>query len=337
MIDAGARARFRSLLDDYQVAQAVRVAADLGLADLLARGPRSSDDLASATGAHPRSLLRLLRALARLDVVTRLTRAFFDATPLTACLTTEAPDERSIRALPGGLPHEREAWEHLRYSVMTGKSAFRHLHGEGSWEYHERHPDLGENLHAGMSRGTRQWAGSVVAAYDFAGVDCVVDVGGGRGALLAAVLQAHPRTRGVLFDRPSVVRAAGPLLEAAGVADRCEIVGGDFFAGVPAGGDLYLTKSILHNWEDDAARRILRKCRAVMPSAGRLVLVEPVLDPDNPEQREMLFMDLHMLVVHGAGERTADEFSALLDSAGFRLTRVIPTDMMGSVIEAVPT
>lgn len=258
----------------------------------------------------------------------------FAATPLPAFIQTIAPDPCWIRSLPGGLPHEREAWEQLAYSIRTGKSAFHHLYGMGSWEFHNRHPEQGKVLHGRMSQGTIPWTGAVLAAYSFAETHCVVDVGGCRGALISTILRENPGLRGILFDQPQVIGKAEVLLQEAGVADRCEIIEGDFFAGVPSGGDVYLCKSVLHNWDDHEARRILGNVRAVMPSGGKLVLVEPVLDPDDWTQRAMCFMDLHMLVLHGARERTADEFSALFASAGFRLTRIIRKEI--SVIEAVP-
>jgi hypothetical protein len=326
----------RALLGDYQVAQAVAVAVDLRIPELLADGPKAIDELTQATGAHQQSLDRLLRALASAGVFARSSAGHYAAGPLAPVLQSVALDPEAIRALPDGLPHERESWQHLRYSVMTGESAFRQLHGMSSWAFHERHQDRGDVLHATMSRGTQTWAHAVLAAYSFAGLKCVVDVGGGRGGLIAAILRAYPSLHGILFDQPSVVRGAVPLLATARVADRCTIVAGDFFTHVPAGGDLYLTKSIIHNWEDNDARRILGNCRAVMRLDSKLVLIEPVIAPGNLTEREKYFMDLHMLVIHGSRERTSEEFAMLLSSAGFRLTQIIPTEMMGSVIEAVP-
>jgi hypothetical protein len=326
----------RGRLGDYQVAQAVAVAGELRIPELLAHRPKSIDELAQATGTHPRSLSRLLRALITIGVFVPAGEGKIAASPLTASLRHVALDPAAIRALPGGLPHEREAWEHLRHSITTGQSAFRHLHDQSSWDFHAQQLDQGDVLHATMSRGTQQWARAVLTAYSFADAACVVDVGGGHGALIAAILQTYPHLRGILFDQPSVVRGALPLLTEAGVADQCAVIAGDFFAHVPAGGDFYLIKSIIHNWDDGDARQILANCRAVMQPTHRLVLVEPVLEPDNLNQRDKFFMDLHMLVIHGSRERTAEEFEILLSAAGFRLTRCIPTEMMGTVIEAVP-
>jgi SAM-dependent methyltransferase len=328
-------ARFRKLLSDYRIASALNVAKELGIPALLASGPRTLVELTRVTEAHPRSLFRLLRALVSVGAIGQIDEGTYVATSLTPYIATDLPSAQAIRALPGGLPHEREAWDHLRDSIITGESAFRRLHGESSWDYHDRYPELGAALHDGMASGTREWARAVLTAYSFADATVVVDVGGGRGALLAAILRAYPHLLGILFDRPAVVQAAPPWFADAGVSDRCRIIAGDFLSSVPNGGDLYLCKSILHNWDDDSARRILQNCRRVIPPVGRLVLVEPVLDPGDPNQRDTFLMDLHMLVIHGSGERTAAEFTALLASTGFRLTWMSPSGM--SILEAVPT
>jgi hypothetical protein len=182
-----------------------------------------------------------------------------------------------------------------------------------------------------MAATAQDVAAGIVAAYDFAGVGSVVDVGGGSGALLAEILRAHPSIRGILFDLPRVVEAAGPILEAAGVLDRCDVVGGDFFEEVPAGGDVYVLKGVVHDWDDGDAVRILRNCRRVMGTESRLLLIEQVVPDDRAPEPFTLFMDLHMLAIHGAGERTAEDFGALLDSAGLRLARVVFLPLGGAM------
>jgi hypothetical protein len=234
-INSGSLDTLRGLLDDYRIAQAVAVACELGIPKLVADHPKSIDEVIQATGTDPRSLSRLLRALISIGVFAQLSEGQIAASPLLASLRLVALDPVAIRAVAGGLPHERESWGHLRHTIKTRQSAFRHLHGQSSWDYHAQQPDRGEVLHVNFSRGTQQWAHAILAPCSFANAECVIDVGGGQGALIAAILQAHPQLRGILLDQPSVVRGALPLLKEAGVADRCAIIAGDFFVHVPAG------------------------------------------------------------------------------------------------------
>jgi SAM-dependent methyltransferase len=329
--------RLRELIRGYQVSQAIGVAASLGLADLLANGPRSADDLAQSTGAHRRSLLRLLRALTSVGVFRQDPESRFALAPLGQFLQADAPGSLRALAIHEGHPNEWTAWGDLRHSIMTGESAFRHVHGMDPWEYRATHPEVGRIFDAAMGSGSpAEAAAPYLSAYGFADMRCVVDVGGGRGTLLAGLLLARPTLRGILFDLPSVVEAATTRLGATGVLDRCAIVAGDFFAAVPDGGDVYVLQGVLHDWDDAAARRILVSCRRALDDGGRLLIADHVIDPDDPSQAGANSMDLHMLVVYGSGERTAADFAALLAAAGFRLTRVIPVQGSWSLIEAVP-
>lgn len=217
--------------------------------------------------------------------------------------------------------------------MRTGAPASPHVFGADLWAYLARHPADQAVFGAAMTGLSTLETAAVVAAYDFAGVDTLVDVAGGHGALLAAILTAHPTMRGILVDLPPVVADAAASLEAAGVAARCRTVGDDMLVSVPAGADAYILKSILHDWDDERAVAILRVCRAAMPAHGTLLLVEHVLAPGNtPDPGKV--QDLNMLVVLGGRERTAAEFNALLGAAGFTLTRIIPTAAPVSVIEA---
>jgi SAM-dependent methyltransferase len=332
------RARLRLMIDGYQVSQAIAVAAELGIADLLAAGPRRAEELAQATGAHRRSLLRLLRALAAIGVLVEVAggERTFGLSPLGDGLRSDAPGSVWALAIQAGQPAMWAAWGDLRHSVMSGESAFRHIHGMGAWDYRAQHPDAGERFDRAMEAGAKEIATRIVAAYDFGGVRRVVDVGGGHGALLAEILGARPAVRGVLFDLPRVVEAAGPVLEAAGVGARCEVVGGDLFAEVPAGGDVYVLKGVIHDWDDADAIRILRNCRRVMGAGSKLLVIEQVIPDDRGAEPFTLFMDLHMLAIHGAGERTVEEFGELFTTAGFRLGRVVPVDGAMRVLEASP-
>jgi hypothetical protein len=326
----------RRLANGHQVAQAIHVAAVLGIADLLADGPRTSDDLADATGAHPGALYRLLRALAGVGVFREEADRRFALTDLGACLRADAPEPGGSWAAFVGEPYQWQAWGALLHSVRTGENAFRHVHGVDSWTYRAHHPDLSAGFDRAMTDLSRQVSTAVLAAYDFGRFKQVVDVGGGNGAFLAAILAKYPGMHGVLFDQPHVVRGAGPTLTAAGVADRCEIVGGSFFEAVPAGGDAYVLKAILHDWEDAPAAQILRTCRAAMVDGTALLVVERELGGPN-ENPDAKFSDLNMLVGPMGQERTPDEYAALFAAAGFRFVGFTPSAVGTGVYEGVAT
>lgn len=222
------------------------------------------------------------------------------------------------------------------HSVKTGEPAFPEMYGMTAWEYRAAHPEENTIFDAAMTGLSLAEAEAVVRSYDFSGIGVLVDVGGGTGALLAAILVANPALRGILFDQPHVVAGAKDLLEVAGVADRCEVVSGSFFEAVPGGADAYLLKSIIHDWDDASAIEILRKCRAAIADTGRLLLVERGIRPRN-EPDPAKFIDLMMLVMLGGQERTADEYEKLYAEAGFRLTSVLHTGSLLDIIEGVPT
>ncbi|MGH2532076.1 MAG: methyltransferase [Thermomicrobiales bacterium] len=328
-------AQLHRMIDGYQVAQAIAVAATLGIADLVADGPKTSKELARITGAHPRALHRLLRALASVDVFTQDNDGRFAMTPLAEGLRGDIPGSLRAWAIHAGQPYMQAAWAHLHYSVTTGEPAFPHVHGVSSWQYRQQHPTAGQVFDEAMGASAHD-ATDIVHAYDFGAVDRVVDVGGGHGALIAAILTTYPNVRGTLFDQPHVVDGAAPTLHAAGVADRCAVVAGDFFDEVPASGDLYILKGVIHDWDDDSASRILRTCRRAMTAERTLLLIEQIIPIDDKAGASAYFMDLHMLVIHGGVERTADDLAALLASAGLRQTRVVPTKTGLNLIEAVP-
>ena len=328
-------ADLRQMLQGFWVTQALYVTAKLGITDLLAAGPRTADDLARETGTHARALYRLLRAVASVGVLSEDEAGAFGLTDLGQYLRADHLQSARGWALYVGEPMMYGTWQHLLHSVTTGEPAFRHLHGVDPWEYRARHPDVGAVFDNAMTSNSLWQRDAVVASYDFSGERTVVDVAGGHGALLAGILAANPRARGVLFDQPHVVAGAEPVLRAAGVADRCALVGGSFFEAVPDGGDVYLLKAIVHDWDDAQAAAILRICRRAMTPGARLLLIERVLAPgDAPDPAK--YADLNMLVMLGGQERTADEFAALYEAAGFRLTRVIPAATGVSLIEGAP-
>jgi hypothetical protein len=322
----------RRLINGYQVTQAIHVAATLGIADLLRDGPLSSDELAAATSTHARSLHRVLRALASVGVLHEGEDGHFALTEIGAGLRSDAAEPLGGWAAYVGRPAHFRAWGALLDAVRTGENAFASVHGSDVWEYRSRHPDEGAAFDRAMTHTSRRANGALLEAYDFGRFDRVVDVGGGHGALLAAVLAAHPRMRGVLFDQPHVVADAAPVLEAAGVADRCEVVAGSFFDAVPPGGDAYLLKAIVHDWEDDEALRILRNVRAAIADGGAVLVVERELGAPNANPDAKL-SDLNMMVGPGGRERTRDELAALFEDAGFALQRVVPTAVGVDVFE----
>jgi O-methyltransferase/methyltransferase family protein len=320
----------RRLVNGFQATQAIGVAARLGIADLLAAGPRASDELAAATGAHPGALYRLLRALASVGVLHESADRQFALTPIGACLRTDAAEPVAGWAVFVCEPYYRQAWDALEQSVRTGENAFRHVHGVDPWTYRQRRAEINAVFNRAMTDRSRQVSAAVLDAFDFGRYAAIVDVGGGAGAFLAAVLARHPAMRGVLFDQPHVVADAGPILEAAGVADRCAVEGGSFFDEVPAGADAYLLKSILHDWDDRKCGEILRTCRRAMLPGATLLVVEQELGPPN-ENPDAKFSDLNMLVVPGGQERSDDEYAALFTAAGFRFVGVTPSEAGVSV------
>lgn len=317
-----AAAELRRLVNGYQVSQAIHAAATLGIADLLADGPRASDDLAAATGTDPRALYRLLRALSSVGVFHEDAERRFALTELGAALRTDSPDSMVDMVIYSGRQYYREAWSSLLESVRTGDTAFRLVHGVDVWEYRAQRPEesaIFDRAMAALSRMQVRW---VLDAYDFGRFRKIVDVGGGNGALLGALLAEHEHLRGVLFDQPHVVAGVD-------LGERGEVVAGSFFETVPDGGDAYLLKWIIHDWEDDDATRILRTVRR---HGETILLIERVIGPPN-EGAEAKFSDLNMLVAPGGKERTREEFAALFDAGGYRLLEVTPTAGAMCVIE----
>jgi hypothetical protein len=333
--ERAAAAAVLRMISGIHISRAVFVAAELGIADLLADGPMSSAQLAEATGTHEPSLYRVLRLLAALGVLAEHDRRSFGLTVLGDRLRTDVPASmRSWAGLVDAVGGVR-VFEPIVHTIRTGESGVDAAYGMGLFDFLARRPHDEARFDAAMAERTSAFAPSVAAACDFAGVRTVADVGGGRGTLLAAVLRAHPGLRGILAETPAVAAAAGPALEAAGVAGRCEVVAGDFFAAVPAGADRYLLANVLHDWDDDRAAAILARCRDAMAPGGRVLIIERLI-PDDPEQAlPALLSDINMLVVTGGMERTDAQYAALLDTAGLCLTRVTPVAPPYGVIEGV--
>lgn len=323
------------MIRGYQVVQMIYVAAELNLADLIADGPRSSSELAVATGTQPTALYRLLRALASLGIFAEDEQGRFGLTPLAQLLRQGVPGSLHATALFHGDSLTQGVWGNLLHTLKTGEDGHHRLYGMSAWAYHEQNLDYSRLFDNFMTEVSSLDTAAVVSAYDFSNTTLLVDIAGGHGSLIAAILKANPTLQGILFDQPHVLSGAQPVLEAAGVTDRCQQVSGDFFAELPANGDAYLLKSIVHDWNDTDSIRILKNVRRAMKPDGKLLLVEFVIPSGNDPHPGKL-IDINMLVSLGGRERTEAEFRDVLAHADFRLTQVIPISSGKSVIEAMP-
>jgi hypothetical protein len=317
----------------YWVSQSLYVAARLGVADLLKDGPAGVEDLARATGTQPAPLFRLMRVLASVGVFAEEGERRYKLTPLSEQLLSGPKSMRPMLIHLGEAPSWR-AWGELLHSVETGKTAFPHANGAEVFPFYAAHPESAEPFNEAMTAYSNVVTAAVVGAYDFSPFHKIVDVGGGHGHLLASILKAAPEASGVIFDLPAVVEGARARVEAEGLAGRCEVSGGDFFESVPEGGDAYVLKTIIHDWDEERALSILRNVHRAMKDEGKLLLVETVIeDGDGPPFSKL--SDLHMMVMTGGQERTEAEYATLYERAGFRLTRVVRTESLMGVVEGV--
>lgn len=321
------------LTSGYQVTQAVHVAATLGISDVLAESPKSLAQLAESTGTDTGALARLMHALVALGLYA-VDDGTYSNTELGTALRTDVPRSVAGWARFIGKGSHWQAYTGLEDSIRTGETAFPAVHGEAVWEYRAKHPAEQAAFDAAMTSISETLSDAVVDAYDFSRFGTLVDVGGGRGRLLIGILSRYEAVRGVLFDQPDVVAGAHDLLSAAGLSERCLVVGGNFFDAVPEG-DAHLLKAVIHDWADAESIEILRTCRRSMPAHGRLLLVEQLLD-QSPDPVRTAFSDLNMLVMTGGRERTTDEYRTLLAAAGLDLITTIPTASPAFILEAAP-
>lgn len=323
------------IISGFWISRAVYAIAKLGIPDLLKSGPKTAEELASATKMHAPSLFRVLRALVSVGILNSAEGGRFAQTPISETLVTDAPGSLRWFAVSELGQEHYPAWGNLMQSIKTGDIAFDDFFGVDIWTYFQQNPEDGAVFNNSMSAVTAATNEAITTRYDFSSFEKIVDVGGGHGGLMTGILKANPKLKGVLFDAEEVIQGARPKLEAAGVADRCETIAGNFFTSVPAGGDAYIMKWIIHDWNDEKAVTILRHCRNQMPPNGKLILVDCVV-PETDEPDFSKFIDMNMLVMTGGKERTAKEFEQLLGAAGFKLLRVIPTDLPTSIVEAEP-
>jgi hypothetical protein len=325
--------RVLNLSTGYIVSYCLSAAARLGISDLLAAGPRSTDELAASTGTQAQALYRMLRTLAAEGVYTEVSPRRFALTELGGYLRSDVPHSMRNWAVMNSGPIPT-AFHHLLHSLRTGETAFKQLYGKSHYEYLAEHPEDAQNFNAAMKDLSAQFTAQVLEAYDFGGLGHIVDVGSGPGTLLTAVLKQYPENRGTLMDLPHIAARARCFVAAAGLTERCDFVGGNFLESVPAGGDAYILSLILHNWSDAHCVSILRNVRAAMKPGARVILIDTMI-PEGDVPHFGKPSDMVMLVVMGGQERSAAEYCRLFLQAGLRLTRVVPTQGFISVVEAV--
>jgi hypothetical protein len=321
-----------AVLGDYTIPFTIRVIADLGVADHLADGPRHVDQLAAATGCASRPLYRALRALASRGIFIERSAGVFALTPMAEVLRSDHP--YSLREGFPLLPADVQAWAKFDYSVRTGKPSFDQVHGQTYWSYLKEHPEDRSRFDKAMRCYSRVELRAVLSLYDWASFGTLVDIGGGNGGFLAGLLPHFPSLRGVLFDFPHVVADAPATLEAAGVADRCEIVPGTAFDGVPPGHDGYMMKRVLYDWDDEHAVTMLRAIRVAMRPDSRLLILDPIAERIGAYEYA-LSVDMLMLAMVTGYTRTREELAGLLAQAGLEMTRLIATPNF-PIVEARP-
>lgn len=316
------------------LSQAIHIATKLDIPGLLKDGPKSSVELAQATNTHAPSLYRLLRALASAGIFVEDDQRSFELTPLGQLLRRDVPGSMAAAGLLFGSTLQWETLGELLYSLQTGKPSFEHHFGMNIWQYYSSHPEEWELFQYAMSSFSAAESHAILQAYDFSPFQTAVDVAGGQGQLLVSILKAYPAIRGTLLELPDVVRQAEGVFKAADVDGRCEAVSGDMFVSIPADRDLYIMKTVIHDWQDEQARALLQQCHAAMPAHAKLLVISEVIAPANAPDSSK-FMDLTMLVSFGGCERTATEFEALFDATGLKLNRIIPTHSPLKIIEGV--
>ena len=317
------------------VSHLIYVAAKLELADRLRRGPRTIEELATAAEVQAPALYRVLRALASVGVFAETKDKRFKLTPLAVTLQKAVPGSMHAAALMLSEKYQEDAWGQLLHGVKTGEIPFLKAHGVSIFEYLEKHPEDLKVFGETMTNVSSTENPAIATAYRFAGIRTLVDVGGGNGSLLAAILKANPKLKGVLFDQPSVIARAKQdrHVTAKGIAERSALESGNFFEAVPKGGDAYLMKRTLHDWDDERCVKILANCCAAMTEKGRVLVIDAVIPPGNDPDRGKL-LDMQMLII-GGRERTKQEFATLFRNAGLKLARVVPTKCPLSIVEGV--
>jgi len=323
------------LIWSFTKAQLVYVAAKLEIADLLMDGPKDAKTLSTSTKINTQILYRLMRGLAWIGLVDHLPDNRFSLTPMGEYLYTESPNSLHENALSMG-EIDWPVWSTLLDIIKTGKPGFEYAFGMEIFDYFAQNEEAGSRFDRLMGKASEAVSASIIHNYDFSSVKTFVDIGGGNGTLAATILQANSHLRGIIFDLPDVIDRTNQRLQALEIADRCEAIGGDFFESVPAGGDAYIMKWILHDWPDDRCVEILKNCHAVMEKDAKLLVVEMVMPEQASPSTQAVMYDLHMLAMVDGIERTESEFRNLYSRAGFNLSQVIHTESGFSIVEGMP-
>lgn len=324
-MQAEAATKLLELISIRRISESIYVAAALGVADLVADGPKSAEALAEATGAHAPSLQRVMRTLVMFDVFAE-DSGRFSLSPMSEFL--KAGHEESLRSAALFLGGERGAQIEglLLHCVRTGETAFQKLFGRetAAFQVLQKDRELAQLFNAMMTAFSMLHMSGLSEAYDFSPIKKIVDVGGGHGKNISEILKQHRQMRGVLFDLPHAFEGGKQTIAQAGLASRCEVVSGDFFTSVPEGGDAYLLSRVIHDWDDDKSVAILKVVRAAIVPDGKLLLLEALLRLGQRSAYPML-SDLNMLLRTGGCERNEEQYRALYKRAGFELTRTVPT------------
>jgi len=321
----------REVIRWFMVARAVHAVIQLGVADCIDGDPVSIDDVAESTGAQPDHLKRVLRFLASFGVFRNAGDDRFVSTDLSQVLRTDHPG-----SVAGEISRSDRLWWQsfgdFAETIRTGQPAFDRIARQSFWEFTASRPALGARFDAQMAEASRRVNAAIVEACDFSGFALVVDVGGGRGGLMANILRQYPDVRGILFDLPRVIE--NPIeLEESNLSDRWEAVAGDFFEGVPPGGDCYVLKSIIHDYGDGAAEMILRSCADVVTDGGRIIVADRILPDSSNGPHPSFLHDMNMMIMLGGKERTEQEWQQLLGAAGLRIENISPAGSEFSVME----
>ena len=333
MTEIDTKLQMLQMITGINLSQAIRVAAELEVADALAEGPLTPQELVEGTGTPPENLFRILRALASVGIF-KQTGDAFELTPLAEHLRKDNPET----VWPAAVLYANElsrASHSAPDAVCDGVNGFQEMFDCSIWEYFQKNPDRGAIFDAMMDVFHGHETPAIAAAYDFSAWPVIVDIAGGDGHLLSTVLRQNPECRGILFDLPDVASRTGASFQDDPISERCDFVAGDFFEAIEAGGDLYMMRHIIHDWSDEKSVKILKNVRSVIPDHGRLLILEGVIEPGN-EPFSYKFLDLTMMILLGGMERSLVQYQNLFEQAGFRVSQVIPTETEISVIEAAP-
>ena len=325
------------MIGGFRVARSIYVAAQLGIADVLADGSKTIEELAQATETDAPSLYRVLRALAGVGIFAENESGQFSLTPPAEFLRSDVPESLRASVMLFGEEWHWSLWGDMLHSVKTGEPAFDHLYEKGFYEFYNQNPEFAKNSSESKTSMVSRASASLINNYDFSSIGKVVDIGvaGGYGSTLVSLLKANPTMKGVLYDFPPVIEGTKPVIEAAGLTERCELIAGDCVESVPSGGDAYILMFVVHNWDDERAIKILKNCHKGMAEDSRLLLIEMIMPKGNdPFVGKVVDLE-SLLLTPGGYERTEAQYSSLLEAAGFKLTKIIPTQTANSVIEAV--